>query len=233
MIERGDGDWTGDGDGEGEGGGGGGGGGEPERMRMRPGKHRALQVARTGARKLFDEAAQVDFLEWLAATGNVCVSAKLAGFNYKTMFRHRMNDARFADGWRRAIEQSYARVEAKLLETKAGEAPIGIEGDRDAPEMEEKDPQLMLALLRLHKEMLAGTTRVGRTPRVASNAEVNEALAARLKAFYERVRSEECGLGGAGGEEGAGGDGAGGARSLLDHPAAPDGPPPRPGEDER
>lgn len=64
------------------------------------------------------------------------MSAEMAGFNYKTVLRHRMTDAHFAEGWDRAVPQAYARLEAQQLETKRTELPLGIEGDWDAPEMD-------------------------------------------------------------------------------------------------
>jgi len=169
-----------------------------EGVRIQAGRHRDVQVARTGKRKLFDEAAQAEFLEWFAATCNFAWSAEMAGFNYKTVMRHRMNDARFREGCNRAVEQAYARVEAKRLETRKKELPIGIEGDWDAPEMEEMSPERMDAILRAHKLEAKHpdlVRRQGRRPRIASNAEVREALVKRLAAFGIRVSGEEDGAG--------------------------------------
>ena len=166
--------------------------------RIQPGRNRELQVQRAGGRKLFDEAAQAVFLEWFAATCNFVWSAEMAGFNYKTVMRHRMNDPRFREGCDRAVEQGYARVEAKRLETRKKQLPIGIEGDWDAPEMDEMSPERMDAILRQYKleakhpELVR---RQGRRPRIASNAEVREALAGRLKAFRDRVRARTRGGG--------------------------------------
>lgn len=171
--------------------------------RIQPNKHRKVQVARTGGRKLFRGKAQQLFLEWFAATCNVSLSAEKAGFNYKTVLRHRMNDPRFAEGWQRAVEQAYARLEAKQLETRAKETPIGIEGDWDAPEMEEMDPERAERLLALHRKEAKHpelVRRQGRRPTVASNAEVKTALLKALKAFEARVKARE-GEGSAGSED--------------------------------
>lgn len=160
--------------------------------KVQPNKNRKLQVARTSGRRLFNRAAQAVFLEWFAATCNVRLSAEKAGFNYKTVLRHRMTDPVFAEGWQRALEQGYARLEAKQLETRSTETPIGIEGDWDAPEMEDMDPEQAARLLALHrKEALHPdlVRRQGRRPRVATNAEVWAALRKRLKAFHARVKA--------------------------------------------
>lgn len=98
-------------------------------------------------------------------------------------------DERPAEGWDRAVGQGYARLEAKRIETRRKALPIGIEGDWDAPEMDEMDPERMDAILRERKREIGGARKQGRRPRVASNAEVREALAARLKAFHARARS--------------------------------------------
>ena len=95
-----------------------------------------MQLARTGKRRLFRKEAKREFLEWFAATANLGWSARQAGFNYKTVLRHRMNDAAFAEAYDRALRQGYARLQGQLLETEiaeGAEAPIGIEGDRDVP----------------------------------------------------------------------------------------------------
>jgi hypothetical protein len=164
-----------------------------EGAQIQAGKNRKVQVARTGSRKLFDEAAQSEFLEWFAATCNLAWSAEMAGFNYKTVLRHRMNDGRFREGYDRALEQAYARLEAKRLETKRKEVRIGIEGDWDAPEMDEMAPERVDAILRDRARLAAGgapARKQGRRPVIASNAEVREALEKRLKAFGIRVSSE-------------------------------------------
>jgi hypothetical protein len=158
-----------------------------EEGRLQANKHRDLQLARTGGRRLFDDAAKAEFLEWFAATCNLSWSAELAGFNYKTVLRHLANDPRFAEGCERAVRLAYPRLEAKLLETRKQELPIGVEGDRDAPDLE-IDPQIALTLLREHNRRMQGVKKPGRTPRVATNEEVREALAKRLVAFAERVR---------------------------------------------
>ncbi|HST37385.1 MAG TPA: hypothetical protein VLK25_12250 [Allosphingosinicella sp.] len=149
-----------------------------------------MQLARTGGRKLFGKQARAVFLEWFAATCNVKWAAEQAGFNYKTVLRHRMNDEAFAALWDRAMRQGYARLEAKRLETKRQETPLGVEGDWDAPEMDAMEPARMDAILRERgRELETGVRKQGRRPRIASNAEVAAALKKRLKAFRARVRN--------------------------------------------
>ncbi len=66
------------------------------------GRNREAHVRRTGGRKLFDAAAKRVFLEWFAATCNAGWAAERAGFNYQTIWKHRMKDPAFADAFDRA-----------------------------------------------------------------------------------------------------------------------------------
>ena len=214
---------------------------EPERIQAA--RNRGVQRQRRGRRKYFDEAAQADFLEWFAATANLDWSAKQAGFNYKTVLKHRMYDARFREGWNRAIEQGYARAEAKRLETKCKKARIGIEGDRDAPEMDDMPPERLDAILREHKRELAGIRKPGRRPRVASNEEVRDALEKSLIAFAEQIRAARAAEAAGGAESDPASDplhrpadgpepGRSLPRSDLGLPGAAQPDSPRPGEDQ-
>jgi len=188
--------------------------------RVAPGKHRRLQRADDGGRKLFDEEAQRDFLENFAASCNVRWAAGEAGFSDKTIYRHLMKDERFREGFGRALEQGYQRLQAELLAKAAGTAALPIDGDRDGP-AGEIDVELALVLLREHARGLAGFStgskgKPGRAPRVASNAEVRKALEKGLRAFSARMGADES---------------AALLEGPLHHPPSPDGPPPRPGEE--
>lgn len=160
--------------------------------RLQPGRNREMQVQRNTGRKLFDDGTKALFLEWFAATCNAAWSAELAGFNYKTVWKHRMRDPAFAEACDRAEEQAVARLRAKQMETKRKPLAIGVEGDWDAPEMDDIDPILAATLLREHdRRTPTGRPRkVGRTPRVATNAEVRAALVKRLAVYGVRVFGE-------------------------------------------
>jgi hypothetical protein len=110
-----------------------------------------------------------------------------------------MNDPVFAEGYERALEQGLARVRAKMIETKAKTEPIELDGDYEAPELQEIDPQVGLTILREYGHGLSGPLpggrprKAGRAPRVASNAEVKAALLKALKAFGDREGDEAKG----------------------------------------
>ena len=137
---------------------------------------RKVQVTSRGWNR-FDAAKREMFLEWFAATCNAKEAARRAGVAYSTIYRTRMLDARFAEAWDRALEQGYARLEAKLLEMQfeaalAGpvefdggfepplpahglqESPSPAEGggaEMDAPDPGLVDPDKAMQLLRQHK----------------------------------------------------------------------------------
>ncbi len=86
-----------------------------EGVKIRSGNHRLVQVARPGARKLFDARRRGVFLEWFAATCNAKLSCEKAGITQKTAFRHRRKDPAFAVAWEEALQQGYAALEASLV----------------------------------------------------------------------------------------------------------------------
>src|SRR5690349_6382638 len=98
------------------GGGGGSGGGEGQDgpLRIIPNKNRRAQVAPT-TRKLFDEAAKAEFLEWFAATCNCTLSARKTGFHYRTVIRHWREDEAFGARCEAALKMGYPRLEELAL----------------------------------------------------------------------------------------------------------------------
>ena len=165
--------------------------------RLQSNKNREAQLARTGARKLFKGKARKRFLKWFAATGNVVWSAAKAGFSDKTIWKHRMNDPRFAEAFDRAFEQSVVRNKARMLERRMKAKPIAADGGAGEAELEDCDLEKAWPLI-VEIERAKGRgggapvgrpRKAGRPPRVASNAEVRSALEKRLRAFGRRVRA--------------------------------------------
>jgi len=144
----------------------------------------------TTRRKLFGKEAQQIFFEHLAATCNVAWSARAAGVTAQCVYARRMKDAAFREGWERALEQGYARLEARLLAEAAGAEPIEIAGDLILPEAP-FDRDLALHLLREHKKGLGGTaTRPRGSPREAEWEEVENYFIRRLKALKVRLEAD-------------------------------------------
>jgi hypothetical protein len=159
-------------------------------------KHRALQITRAGKRKLFAKKARKAFLEWFAATGNVVWSAQKVGFSDKTVWKHRMNDPRFAEAFDRAFEQSLMRNKARMVERKA--KPIALDGGVGEAELEDCDLEkawpLIVEVERAKSRNCGAPVgrprNRGRMPRAASNAQVRKELQKRLHAFSRRIRAE-------------------------------------------
>ncbi len=165
--------------------------------RIASGKNRRVQVVQEGKRKLFDKGRKEVFLEWFAATCNIRFAAHKAGICYQTVFKHRMKDEGFAEMWDRCLRQGYARVEAQSLETKIAADQYEVDGDWEAPELQEMDPMERIALLREHRKSIGegaspfgAARKKGRRPRTASNEEVRAALVKRLVVFGVRITGE-------------------------------------------
>ena len=173
--------------------------------RIIPNKNRVRQVAPT-SRKLFDDEAKAEFLEWFAATCNISLAARKAGFHYRTVLRHWREDEAFGARGEAALQMGYVRLEALALrsaEEALTRAAPPLKGDRPAPaETLAMDPSVALQLLRDHKRGPTGAgsgpgSKRGQRPRVATNAEVREALTKRLKAYRDRVRARNRAAAGA------------------------------------
>lgn len=167
---------------------------QDKRTRIASGKNRRVQIVQEGGRKLFDKKRKEVFLEWFAATANVKFSAERAGVRYQTVFKHRMKDEAFAEMWDRCLRQGYARVEAQSLETKVSAGQFAVDGDWEAPELQEMDPMVRIALLREHRKSIGegaspfgAARKKGQRPRTATNEEVRAALVKRLVVFGVRI----------------------------------------------
>lgn len=166
-------------------------------MTARATKHRAAQMARRPKRKLFDKAAKEDFLGWYAASGNCVWAAAKAGFDDGTVWRHRLADAEFREAFDLAAAQGLQRSRVTMLEQKMNAKGYEIDGGREMPPFE-VDPEIALRLIATHDRACAGggprVRQQGRRPRIATNAEIEAALAKRLRAFQARVKAGAVGL---------------------------------------
>ena len=179
------------------------------------GSNRRVQLTRRGWNR-FDAEKRKLFLKWFAATANAAQSARLAGVAKSTVFAHRMKDGRFAEAWDRALEQGYARLEAKALEMQFEQAagdPIEFDGAFDPPDAPLVDFDKAMMLLKQHKSEVTrirgervlrqaqdergiSGRRKKKTPicereRLASDAEMRRALVKSLKAFGVRVTKDD------------------------------------------
>lgn len=170
--------------------------------RIIPNRNRKLQVAPTG-RKLFDDAAKDEFLEWFAATCNASLSARKIGFHYRTVIRHWREDEAFGERCEAALKMGYARLEELALRA-AAEALLPKKrrppkGDRaPPPEHFAMDPMTAVQLLREHKRHLAGLAggsgrgaKPGAPLTKWSFDDAFEALEKELKVFGYRTQAEK------------------------------------------
>lgn len=184
------------------------------------GTNRRVQVTKRGWNR-FDAAKRKLFLKWFAATANAAQSARMAGVGQSTVFDHRMKDGRFAEAWDRALEQAYARLEAKIVEMQfeqaAGEA-IEFDGSFEPADAPLVDLTMALQLLKQHKSEVTrirgeralrqaqdGRGSSGRRrkkaptyerERLATDSEMRRGLVKSLKAFGVRVTAEDLRSGG-------------------------------------
>ncbi len=82
--------------------------------------------------KRWSPAAEMRFLDALAATSCVKFATAEAGFSKVTVYNRRRTDPGFAASWQAALEQGYARIEMLLVQ-RAAEVLEGFAPDPDAP----------------------------------------------------------------------------------------------------
>lgn len=150
-----------------------------------PGKARRVQwrAKRTGWTKKRRE----DFLEHLALTCSVIRAAAAVGGSASGAYRLRIADAAFADGWRRAIETGYDRLEALVLEHGGAGVPLEVDDSGAAPPDFNFDRAIQV--LRFYRGQRDGVPsgRSGRKRRNATREETNAALLKALKAAEKRL----------------------------------------------
>jgi hypothetical protein len=154
-----------------------------------------MQVARVGGRKYFDGARKKLFLEWFLATANIGFAAEQAGVCRQTVSKHRLSDPEFEEQYLRALRLAVPDLQARLLSFLNGRPKLDLNGELEPPDDADFDPQLALQILREQQRILERAARgkalkPGRAPRVASNAEVEAALAKRLAVYSARLRSK-------------------------------------------
>ncbi|MBN8830774.1 MAG: hypothetical protein J0G94_09145 [Sphingomonadales bacterium] len=189
---------------------------------VRPAKNGKSKVVRSSGKRWSDRCEKV-FLETLAATCNVRLSAAEVGFTAAALYRRRARWPAFKAAWDAAIEHGYARIEALLVE-RATDSVVRVELDGD---WEPAGPPLsnaeMMNLLKLHRS----TARGGKEQNYDWRAKpwdmdaIRASILRKIEAI-ERARAlgreqdggDAAGSGGAGdGAEGSGWAGSGGESS--------------------
>ena len=154
----------------------------PEGTRVRYTQTGRAQVVKTGGAQWSDEAEE-KFFDVLAATCNVRLSAAEVGFTTFTVYRQRRLRADFAERWRAALAQGYARLEMALVEA-AADSMEGVEFDADRP-----IPQMTAAeamnLLKLHRADVNGGKpgRPGQFAKPRSLDELRDGIVRKIEAI--------------------------------------------------
>ncbi|MBO0749931.1 MAG: hypothetical protein J2O44_05835 [Porphyrobacter sp.] len=140
-----------------------------------------LQIVRSeGAR--WTEEAEAEFLDHLAASCNVTLSAKATGFSREAIYKRRRHDPAFAARWQAALEQGYARIEMLLVQ-RATDVLERQVPDPDTPlaDMSTRDA---IAILQLHRTSVKGEGRApGWRGRPRSLDEMRDSILAKLEAI--------------------------------------------------
>ncbi|HTU12597.1 MAG TPA: hypothetical protein VMG08_17030 [Allosphingosinicella sp.] len=138
--------------------------------------------------KRWTDAAEELFLDRLAASCNVTLSAKACGFSREAIYARRRREPRFAQRWDEALRIGYPRLEAALVEaavnTMEGRPP---DPASPIPPMSARDA---IAVLKLHQDRVHGTgRRPGWRGRPRSLAEVKASILKKLAALH-RARGQ-------------------------------------------
>jgi hypothetical protein len=124
------------------------------------------------------------FLDHLAATCNVMLSAKACGFSPQAVYRRRRIDPAFMARWDAALGQGYAHLEALMVQ-RAIEVFEGFAPDPEAPaRIPEVSVQDALILLGHHRRKMEGGPRSRREwARPRSLDEVRDSILRKLEAI--------------------------------------------------
>lgn len=139
----------------------------------------------------FTRKKQQRFLDALAHTCNVVVSAGHAGVSTVTVYQHRLRDPAFRARWQEAIAAGYDRLEGLLLEHGGAAQPLDPpDGERAA----QADPRPFdfdraLTLLRQYQARREGKP-TGGARRNATREETNAALLKAIEGARRRIERE-------------------------------------------
>jgi hypothetical protein len=160
-------------------------------LELAAGNRRPVQW-KQGRRGSFNKQRRATFLNTLAATCNVVMSAAAAGVSGTTPYEARRRDPAFAALWQEALRIGYERLEAALMARALGTdgavpAGFGIADLEAILPAAEIDTQLGMQLLNRHRAA-AGKTQAARPgAHVATEEETTAALVRKLAVLRRQI----------------------------------------------
>ncbi len=131
------------------------------------------------------------FIEALADSCNVTLAAKAIGRSLTNVYRRRMRDASFRNGWEEALAIGYSRLEMMLLERALhGVEKVVIARDGTSTVMRDYPDRVALALLRMHRDSVAKGAQPIDAQEVAEARDRILARIARLRARGQGKRGQ-------------------------------------------
>lgn len=146
---------------------------------------------------VFSEGLKAAFLDTLRETANVTLAARSVGITLGTAYKHRKDDALFAERWAEAIDEAVDMLEAEAHRRafQGTEEPVFYKGDEVGYVRKYSDP-LTMFLLKAHrpdkyrersevKQEISGGMQLNDTTRAAR-------LAALLQLAQKRAAEAEA-----------------------------------------
>lgn len=127
--------------------------------------------------------AEDRFIETLAESANVTLSAAAAGVSPSSAYRRRGRDASFRARWGEALATGYAQLEMAMLERALHGRPKEVKIGGESRIIQDYDDRIALALLKLHRDTVRDVEAV------AGGEEVDEA-AERILMRLQRLRGQ-------------------------------------------
>ncbi|MES2445246.1 MAG: hypothetical protein V4574_20670 [Pseudomonadota bacterium] len=138
------------------------------------------QIVASKGKRWTDEA-EARFLDQLAASCNVTLAAKAAGFSATAIYNRRRTDPGFAERWQAALDQGYVRIEMLLVRRATEVLERGPDPELPLPDMTVRDA---LAILNLHRGTVKGEGKYpGWRARPRSLDEMRDSILTKFEAI--------------------------------------------------
>jgi len=145
------------------------------------------------------QRTEASFLGGLEHTGCVRSAAAAAGISPNALYERRKHYPEFAERWDevagRAAQELPAMLQAAARDSLSRQPETPGRKGRGRARLPRIDVDQAIRISAIAAKKEAGASRRGIRPRVATNAEVREALTTRLAAFRKRVRAEHLAKG--------------------------------------